>query len=236
MAATLKYSDVLSMVDKIMPSPVVAQYQGIVCNAATDLIWMAYDWKESLAPLPPFYLVPNEQDILPPMSAIPSDFQGFRKVTLCQYATGCVGKATMTVKKDLQLTNVVGLPSCIEYNAANRAFRVFPRTPSNIGAPFYFIEGTYKKRPTLITNSTLNTVIPFDDFYLPVFIEAFRWAFYALSGQSKAQEQYPVALEAINRMASNEGLNEGDIFIAPATSLVGGYSGFPNSGAYGIFG
>lgn len=235
MAATLRYSDVLSMVDKIMPSAVVAQYQGIVCNAATDLIWMAYDWKESIETLPPFYLVPNEQDILPPMSAIPADFHGFRKVTLCQYGTGCVAKQTITVVKDLQLTNVYGLPGSINYNPGNRAFRVFPRTPSNIGSPFYFIEGTYKKRPVNITNATLNTLIPFDDQYLPVFVEAFRWAFYALSGQAKAQEQYPIALEAINRMASNEGLNEGDAFIAPASSLVGGYSGFPTGGMYGIF-
>jgi hypothetical protein len=224
------------MIDKTVPSTVVAQFQGIVCNMATELIWKAYDFRETIADLPPFYLVPNEQDILPAMSAIPADFLGFRKVQLCQYSSGCISKQDMTVVKDIQLTHVRGLPRDVNYNASTRAFRVFPRTPDNIGSPFWFIEGSYKKRPVAITNAQLDTVFPFDDLYLPVYIEVFRWAFYALAGMDKADNQYAKALAFIESMASNEGLNEGDAFIAPAASLVGSYSGFPNSGYYGIFG
>jgi len=249
MAATYSYADIISMIDRIIPSPIAIQYQGVICNMATELIWRAYDFKETVADLPPFYLVPNEQDIMPPMANLPADFHGFRQVRMCQYSGGTgidgntgtsggglVYKIPMTVSKDLQLTHVYGLPGSLSFNQANRSVRVFPRTPGNIGAPYFFIDGTYKKRPTLITNATMGTTFPFDDQYLPVFIEVFRWAFYAITGSDKAMNQYAVAMEAIQQMASSEGLNEGDVFIAPATSLVGSFSGFPMSGYYGIFG
>ncbi len=48
MAATYTYADLVLMVSKGFPSPFVEQYQGIVCNLATNLIWYSYDWRESI--------------------------------------------------------------------------------------------------------------------------------------------------------------------------------------------
>lgn len=251
---TYRYADIVLMVSKQFPSPLVEQFQGIVCNLATNLIWYSYDWRESIETLLPFYLVPNEQDIKPPTNAIPADFQGFRKVSMCQYGQGKNGggtsKYTITIEKDIQLTQARGLPTVVSYEPETHGFRVFPRTPANIGAPFYWIEGTYKKKPALITNATMNTLFPFDDMYLQVFLEVFRWGFMAVAGSKDAggvsmsngqvyyDGQLGKAMGMIKEMANDQGINDGDVYVSPEEGLVGNSygSGAPDQGFYGFWG
>ena len=76
MARTFRYSDILSIVSKQFPRIVEDQYASICSNMATNLIWYAYDWRESLLTLPPFWLIPGEQDYKPPATVIPADFGG----------------------------------------------------------------------------------------------------------------------------------------------------------------
>jgi len=245
MALTYKYQDVLSMI-KTFPSGAENHFAPLVCNVATNLIWHAYDWRESLTDLPPFYLIPSEQDHRMPPAIVPTDFHSLRKVTLCQYTQGALWKADMTPLKDLSLTHIESPPTAISYEASFAGFRVHPRVPANMGCPEWFIEGTYKKRPAKILNTTLDTVLPFDDMYLNVWIEAFQWAYFKVlgsptAGQAQVQGgmiyytgQMANAVAAIEVMANNEGYNDGDGQVSPSAPLVAGRTGLAGNGM-GLF-
>jgi hypothetical protein len=202
---------------------------------ATNLIWHRYDWRESLTELPPFYLIPNEQDHFIPGSIVPADYHGLRKISYAQF-TGTTGYRKQEIKavRDLPLTQAKGLPQRISYEASRKAFRIFPRVPENIGAPNYFIEGTYKRRPTAVADHTMDTsTLPWDDSYLNVYLEALRWAFLTLVGDTRAgaaqvqggqtlfSGQLATSMAAIETMAATEGLNDHDVQISPEEPLVG---------------
>lgn len=245
MALTYTYADLLSMI-KTYPKAVEDHFAPIVCNLATSLIWHAFDWRASLVALPPFYLVPGEQDHYLPPAIIPSNFHGLRKVELCQYTSGGVNKHELVPLKDLQLTHIKRIPSAISYEASISGFRLHPRVPENMGPPHWFIEGTYKSRPTKITNTTLNTLLPFDDQYLYVWIDTMQWAYDKVSRSPNAGQvqmngpqvlytgQLANAMASISAMAENEGFNDGDAQISPGTSLTAGFG--RTTGYYNIFG
>jgi hypothetical protein len=141
--------------------------------------------------------------------------------------------------KNLEITHLCSIPHAISYNAETRSFRLFPRVPENMAAPQWQVVGSYKKRPALITNSTLETLLPFDDMYLPVWLAAARWAALEASGSPEAGQfqsngaffiptgALSKALGAIDLMAKQEGLQDGDDHIHPDGSLVSPTSGVP---------
>lgn len=234
MAITFTYADVLSLIAKTLPKTWEDTYSATACNLATNLIWEGYDWRESLVTLPPFYLIPNEQDHKLPAVTVPADFLGLRKVGLTQYANGAAASRPISLVKDLEITAAKGIPHSISYEPTISAFRLFPRVPGNIGSPNWFIQGTYKKKPTLITNDTLETLLPFDDKYVYVMMECVRWALLFLGNSpaaGKAQAsggvifydgQLANAISAIERMATDQGVNDGDVRISPSEALVYG--------------
>lgn len=246
MARTLRYSDILEVVTLTLPKDVAAQYVSVAANLATNLIWYAYDWRESLEPLRPFYLIPGEQDFKTQFSVLPADFHSLRKCQLCRYSNGTLFKWDMDVTKDLLLTHIKGTPRSIAYEPTTASFRLFPRVSDSLGCPEWFIEGTYKKRPAAITNATIETFLPFDDMYQNVWIEVLRWAFLSAAGSPAAGEvqmngsqivytgQLGKAMAAVEGMAQSEGSQDGDPHIAPSEPLVGGsfvgYTGIPLSG------
>lgn len=239
---TLRYSDILSIVSKGTPRVAEAEFSSVASNLATNLIWYAFDWRESLEELPPFYLIPGVQDYGTPFTVIPQNFHGLRKAFLGRL--NYVKYPQMAVAKDLEKTHIQGIPTAISYEASLDAFRVHP-IPNNLSAPTWWIEGTYKKRPSAITNSTLNTLLPFDDMYLNVWVEALRWAMYHLLGSEKAgvavyqngqlvsTGQLGTAMAAIEKMASTEGLEQGDVFLHPENALVSGGTGFSGNSLFG---
>lgn len=240
MAATYTYNDLLSMV-KTFPRDQQNNLAPVLCNLATNLIWHAYDWRESISVLPPFYLIPGEQDHRLPPIIVPTNFHGFRKTDLARYTSGAIAKSPLEPIKDLALTHIQAPPTAISYEKSFEGFRLHPRVPFNIGSPTWFVEGTYKARPTKITNTTMDSTLPFDDQYLNVWVEALQWAYLKMSNSPSAglaqingpqtvfSGQLANAMAAIDVMAANEGLNDSDAQIAPSSPLVPGGLGIPYS-------
>lgn len=231
------FDDVLRMIDRHVPKNVVSDNGATICNMAYNRIWHRYDWRESLATLPPFYLIPNEQDIGAPFYAVPTDFAGLRKVDLVYMQADPPSRRPLKVIKDLNLTHARWFPHAICYNPDTNSFRVFTRMNSNIGPPYWQIEGTYKTLATKITPSTLTTEIPTKDDLIEMWVEGLKWAAFNFAGDPKAgkiqkqngntvaTEQLATFMESMDRMAANEGLELGDNYIHPSEPLVQGLYG-----------
>lgn len=234
MASTYYYADITNIISRFIPKVSDSDLAAFIANQSIYEIWERYDWRESLVKLPPIYLIPNEQDLNTPAASVPTDFLGLRQAYLVQLNSGNPAfTRPLGCLKDLGLTNIVGLPTDVGYESSTNSFRVFPRTPNNIGAPNWIIKGVYKKRPTKLTATTISsTLLPFDDMYLGTMVEVFKWAAWNLAGDPRAggvqktknggtafTGQYATAMEAIDSMAANEGLEMGDVSIAPAAPL-----------------
>lgn len=245
MSITYYFSDITNILSRFIPKIVDSDVAAFIANSAIYEIWKKYDWRESLQTLPPFYLIPGAQDHGAPFVAVPADFLGLRQAYLTQLQSSPIYRMQLGTLKDLALTPIAGIPSDIGYQPTTQSFRVFPQVPQNIGAPNWIIEGTYKKRPTKLTATTISsTLLPFDDMYLNNMVEVFKWAGWQLSGDPRAggiqkqkngsvvyTGQYAIAMEAIDAMAANESLELGDIQISPQeqlapTSMNGGFGGY----------
>lgn len=233
MAYSLTYSDALTSVQRYVNGNILDAHAAMICNIATNKIWHQYDWRESLAQFPPFYLVPMEQDFGAPTAAVPPDFIGLREVFLVRRSVTPPYREPIQVKRDIELTHIRGLPSHISYEASLNKFRLFPRVPDSCGATDYQIEGTYKKRPVKITNGIIpSTLLPFDDIYVNTMIQALKWAALDIAGDPRAgtvqmeagnavhTDQLALMMDSIDHMAIHEGLNSGDTYRFPSEALV----------------
>jgi hypothetical protein len=231
------YGDAFSSIQRQYPRVIEDSNAALIANMATDMIWHRYDWKQSIKTLPPFYLVPNEQDHYYPAAVVPSDFYGLRKANLCRTQSEPPAHYPLSIIRDLELTHQRALPSSICFDRAQSAFRVFPRVPNNIGAPDYVIEGEYKCfAPKVSAAGLMATIIPFDDTYIRVMLESLKWAALNLAGDPRAGEvgyemgstkftgQMGKMMAAIDDMAGKEGLELGDQVIRPAEPLIGASS------------
>lgn len=220
MAITYTFENAVNLVTRQFPRIVESDAAADICNMAMYEIWKKYDWRESLVTLPPFYLIPNTQDHGRPAVAVPVDFMGIRQAYLVRLNANPPYRERLQPIKDLELTPVRGLPSAIGYQPDTSCFRVFPRVPDNIGAPEWCVQGTYKRRPTKVTSTTLtSTLLPYDDIYLYTVVEVIKWAGWQTAGDPRAEKQYMLAHQMIDQMASNEGLELGDVVLAPREAL-----------------
>lgn len=233
MAYTYYYSDAIQLASTNILRGVEDEKAAYLCNLALNEIWKRWDWRESIKALPPFYLLPNEQDYGSPMAVVPSDFAGLRKVWLVRLGSTPPYRQIIRVLRNLDLTHTRWLPHAISYEPAITGFRLFPRVPENVGATDYMIEGDYKCRPVKVLASTLSsTLLPIDDVYLDVWLEGLKWAAWTVSGDERAGQlvkngpvvvatgQYGKFLAKIDEMADSEGLDLGTPPLAPAESLV----------------
>lgn len=245
MAATYTISEALNVVSSQLKRDVEDRQAAYLANIAQNEIWNKYDWRETLAPLPPFYLIPNEQDYGAPAAIIPTDFLGLREAYLVNTTSSPARKIELKIRKDVRSTGAQALPSILGYEPSVQRFRTWPRVPAGIGATDWLVDGTYKIRPTKITVTTLQTtVIPWDDMYFQVYVAALKWAALDAAGDPRAgavqvqgsRAVYTGALgsmhDAIDRMAEAEGLNLGDPSIAPSEALVN--TGFDFTGLGGF--
>lgn len=248
MGQTYYIADAMNLVTRHIPRVIEADFAAHLANMAQNVMWMKYDWRETISFLPPFWLLPYEQDYGAPYYAVPTDFLGLREaylVTVQNAANAPLVRKEIRVVKDVRDTFVADFPQVIGYVPATGKIRVFPRVPTNITSSQWLIEGTYKKKPTKILPSGLqNTLIPWDDIYFQVFVAGLKWAALDAAGDPKAGEvQYSDGRAVltgqlarfhalIDDMAANEGFELGDPAIAPAESLTGvgyfgGYSAYP---------
>ncbi len=233
MPITYYYSDILSYISNLVPRIAESDKAVFVSNLSISTVWKKYDFRQTLETLPPFNLVPGEQDHSSPAVVIPADFLSLRQAYIARLSSTPVWTQTLTCMKDLTLTPLVALPGQICYQPAAASFRVFPRVPLNVGSPDWIVKGEYKKTPVKVTADTLSsTFLPFDDIYFYNLVEVFKWAAWQSVGDQRAggiqmnksgaavfTGQFAVAHEAIDAMASDEGLNLGPTYFAPASPL-----------------
>ena len=237
MASTYTYADAINFIRPQVPATAEDQKAATICNIGTNLIWNAYDWRETIAILPPFWLSPRIQDYGQPLISVPTNFLGLREAQLTDLSGVPPAHYPLRVMRFLEPTHALQLPHAISYEPSVHAFRVFPRVPNALGAARFKIDGTYKIRPTLVTTATYtSTALPFDDIYFQVWLEVLRWAAFSAAGDqrqgaaSKSPDgrtvfsgQLATAIGFINGMAMAEGMNLGDTTVAPSEALsIGG--------------
>jgi hypothetical protein len=235
MAATNYWSDAIAVLaaQPGVRSTIVEALGSTICNMAMSRIWNAADWRESITKLPPFFLIGQEQDYYAPQITKPPDYYGLRECRVIYMGESIPYRTEqLTVAQDLALTDMEGTPTAICYQRSNNGFRVFPRPPANYGCTDWAIEGTYKKHPTKITGATIPTaLIPWDDTYFDVVVQAVKWAYAHVSGSPNAPQLVQELALYVNDMAEREGFNMGNPQIAPGESLAddpwgGGFGGF----------
>ncbi|MHA2642896.1 MAG: hypothetical protein V2G41_09645 [bacterium JZ-2024 1] len=210
-----------------------ASRQVDILNLANGLIWRLFNWRWAIAALPPFWLIPHEQDYGAPQVAVPDDFWGLQKAVLVSVSGDSATHSPIRIVHELESTFLSGIPDAISYVRDKRAFRVFPRAGANVGCPTYLIEGSYKKLPQTITRSNYQTTsLPSPDHHIHMWIEAIKWAYYAIAKDQRAgaAQTYPngmtaysgqlgTAVAAAQECAKEDGLHQGDQLIYPSEPL-----------------
>ena len=245
MAKTYTYNDAWNVARKQVPSSTEADHAATICNLATNEVWGSFDWRESLRELPPFYLIPSEQDYGAPSVTIPSDFMGLREAFVVCTNSEPPQRTELTVVKDLRAESGHQYPHAIGYESSKNVFRLFPRVPDSFAPPNYMVDGIYKKRPTKITTDTLYATLPFDDIYFSVMIDAIKWAGMRIAGDPRAGElqvrqngqrvytgQYAIMKERIEEMALTEAVDLGNPVIAPREAYPQMRGGSSRGGLY----
>lgn len=247
--ATLYFSDIINVAGRSVSRNIENDGQAFICNSALYKIWMRYDWRETLAVLPPFWMIPNEQDHGSPAVSIPANYLGLRKAWIVRALTSPPLRQELQILKDLNLTHVRYLPSAIAYNQATQAFRLFPRVPDNLGSPDFMVAGEYKMKPPKITAANMtSTLWPFDDMYQSTAVEVMKWAAMDWAGDPRAGEiqyneggmvatgQLAKAYAAMDDMARNESMETGDQVESPSEPLaITGNTGIPLGVGIGIW-
>jgi len=213
---TLTAGDAIRIVSTRFPRLDTSGLAARFADEIQAIMWHRYAWRESLAELPPFHLVYEEPDYGPPLLAVPADFYGLHGVHV---RNTYITYPSLTVVPNLPISTGIGIPDTIAYQAEKKAFRVHPR-PS-VRAPEWWIEGSYKKTPTKITNANLNSyILPFDDLYFEIFRRGLVWKVKEeILGDEKAFQDEIRFMNDTVRMAAAEGLHSGVILIAPAEGL-----------------
>ena len=223
---TYTWGDVLSMIS--FTNRAYAQdFSPVLADRAQSALWHANDWHETLGVLPPFFLVPFEQDYGSPVTIVPADFEGLRKADLvCTYNNPSV-HLPLNILRYPNLTEMTGCPTELGYDQYAHKFRVWPRVPANFGAPQYLIEATYKKGSTKLTPTTwAAATVPWDDLHIETVIAVAKLCYYDLVGdQQKFANQFPITQHYIDSMSADEALNSGDQTIAPTGTLQLGFGG-----------
>lgn len=234
MASTYSIADALSIANRSMPRAIEADHAAYISNIALNEVWHAYDWRVSIASLPPFWLIPLVQDYGAPFYAVPLDYYGLRQAYLVQVSsTPLPRRDEIKVLKNIRREYLRGLPRDIGYVPETQSFRVYPQMPESVGASEFLIDGTYKKLAPKTTSQTLqSTSVPWDDIYINVFVSALRWAAADVADSPTKVNKWQELQGYLAGMASQEGLEMGDQVVCPSEGLVGGsgvgyYPGVP---------
>jgi hypothetical protein len=258
MAGTLKFWQAASAAKNVVDRSVESDMQAFACNLALNEYWEAYDWRESLATLPPFWMAPSVQDYGPPFVAVPDDFMALKRAYFVNLQSGTNGvpyRVELSSVGDLSLTQEQDLPTSICYLPQNLCFRIHPRMPLNWGAPQFYVDGQYKRKPSvLLTDGTtvhqvtasniMAAYLPTEDRYFKVWVEGLKWAYMMLAGDPRAggrdirggvptfTGQYGIFEGAIDEMSTAELLNLKKSPVGPKNSLVMGGAGVYRNSLY----
>lgn len=232
MAATYKVGDAFNLLLTKMKTPDLSPFAATICDEALSEIWNAYDWRGSLAELPPFYLQALEQDYGPPLSAVPSDFGQLREAWYRDVHSNCAIQ-DLAVRANLKKTDRTGMPEDISYEPEVISFRVYPMPGSGMQPNRYQIEGRYKKRHTKVVTTNINSlVLPWDDQYFYVYRRVLHWKAleeigsplagqitYYPDGSVAANGAAASAWNAVQEMVRREGGADAPENLAPSEEL-----------------
>lgn len=150
MARTITFGKLISALQYQIPRMKEENFAADYCAQLINKIWEFADWRESLAELPPFYLVGDVQSYGPPIYAIPTDFQGLRQASLVQLTDGAnivLNKTPLATKTRQQGPIRYGIPEVLSYEPSLSMFKVFPILPVNTNTNQFMVEGVYKTLP-----------------------------------------------------------------------------------------
>ncbi len=231
MARSYNYNDAWNVARQYAPTAVENTSWDYATSEAVREMWKAYDWRGSVQPFEPFWLVPGYQDYGKPFYSIPDDFYGLRETYLVQVGASSLPiYSTMRVVENLQATAAQGLPNCICYRPSVQAFRIHPGASFGASSPLYMITGTYKITPPRITRALSDQPILWDDMYFDTFCQYLAWASLSIGGRRReAAEQHDVAEMSLRRSAGAENLEQGEPTVHPGEGLV-----YPTGMGYGM--
>jgi hypothetical protein len=218
---TFTYRDVWSAAAAQYPRALDQPLQELATNIAINEMWKAYDWRGTVVQLPPFWLVPGDQDYGTPTYVIPDDYFGLREVYLVTLTnTTWPVRKKLEIVENLERTGLQDLPQSICYRSSIAGFRVHPCPTFSMAAPNYLIDGTYKKRPPKWTSASYASQLLWDDIYFSAFVSACVWAAFKLSGQRQAaMEQYLIFQQDLQRAKEDENLELGERVIHPTEGI-----------------
>jgi hypothetical protein len=226
MTTSYTYADILSIARPNIAQRGDDMFSATLCNMATEAIWNAYDWHETVEPGAAFYVVPGVQDYPFPLAEIPQSFYGFRRIQLVDIESGSASilqVGTVAQRRHLERTSTVGIPSLISYLPEVQAYRVWPRPSTGLPPTRYIIQYTYKKMWTRVQPDSLHTLLPLPDTLMPAFVLGLIWASAKLTigNPQIVDSHYAALLREIQRKAEDYGLADGDVLHAPAEPLAG---------------
>jgi hypothetical protein len=232
MPYTYTYGDIIIDVQKCISRTLDEDMAATILNKSMAEVWKKYDWRESLEDLPSFWLAPGTQDYGSPLVVVPSDFAGLRRGYVVNINSTPAQIYELTILKWLGETSVRGFPQDIGYIAEKNAFRLNPLPPDSMCVPNFIVRGTYKKTPPKITASNyIDSALPFSDQYFNNLCEYVKYEAYKQTRDfNNAEKQQGFALEAIQSMANDVGLNDNDTFISPSGPLAWGETLWPGGG------
>ena len=217
----------------------------LAMNITIQEIWKAAPWRNSVAEIPSFHLVPLQQDYGAPQLVLPTDFWKIERAYLYDLNSDMV-----TPIRELNV--MTGLPvdsdgdpypNTISYELSRNAIRVHPRPPDNVPIPMWLVSGEYKKRWNYTFSSTVYyrllpqhlqaTPMPWADQYFGNVVRVMKWVLATLSNktsraggttkQGNTTASFGLAGDAraaIEEMVMDERLSMGVDIIRPNEPLV----------------
>lgn len=190
-------------------------------NSAIALMWKAYDWRGSVVPFPPFWLVGGEQDYFAPEYCVPTDFYGLREVYLVNLTASIPIRTPLDVVENLELTSLLSYPQSIAYRGSVSGFRVHPCPNYGVSSPQWMIDGSYKKQPPRFTRSDIGSTLPWEDVYFQCLVEAVAYTMLRATGRrADAQAQFANFVFELKSCAEAENLELGEPTVHPNRPLL----------------
>lgn len=174
-------------------------------------LWSQHAWRETLADFDPITLIPGVQDYPEPLANIPDDIGGLWSATYVHLAEdGTKSHEPLTVRRHLEPTENESLPKEIAYQQDKACYRLSARAGSNVGSPWDFVTGTYKKTAPRVTYANIaGLAFPFDDELASTYVSVLRWKFLELLGDQRAPDAAGTAIQLMNRKATMRGMRQG---------------------------
>ena len=215
------------------------QIQVFATNTAVNELWMGYDWRGTVLPLDPFWVVPGEQDYGKPLVTVPSNFFGIREAYLTEVGSNNLYRHPLLVQENIEKTGFMDFPKRICYKSSigdygtspevsttcgiqsgNGGFRVWPCPSYGMASPLYLIEGTYKARPPKIQRADMGNLLFWDDIYFDAVVDCIRWAALKNSGRvDESIKQYAVFKDTIQKAMNGENRELGEPSVHPTEAL-----------------